>query len=1320
MAELLLHLADNSLNVTFGEHHLVVPWIDVAPNATIGQRIYEDAVAYGTQLFEQAFPDESLRNALTSLRANERLLLVIDDPLVTTIPWEYLRDTEGRLLTSRLTLVRFVSGADHHDTLDFTRPLHIVAVLVSPVDDPRLLDTEGEWQRVVSAVSKQGKSLTLTRVRPPTLDHLERTLTADRLTLVHFMGHSNSRDGKGLLVFEDAHARSHFIEAADFAETLAATNIFLVVLNSCRSAFAWDWTTFGNIARGLVREGVPYALGMQFSLPDDAAQVLSQGLYDFLVQGRSIEEAVRRTRRILEHSTTLRKTPWLAGIPVLYTSLREQPVGSLRLSEGHPVIQPDPERVRKTQDLTALPQATHFVGRSAEISQALDALLAYSPANFVVLHGLGGIDKTSLARAIVERIGYVYEDCVLTFSFETFARLDEGGQRTINEQFADRFYNWLARYYGLDPAHYPAIIDLQQAILQSRRHTRSLLVLDNIETLIDSLKQDHPVVKALATFVSRLKEEADPILLTSRMMPPAEWGSCSVIEVPGLQEDAGAELFFALLPANRKHLAPRAARLALSQRVEGHPLSIHLLAGRFAETTTNLATFLTNIEGELEKAEQTTPTSLEDPERQKTLYACMDYSVRRLTPEQRQVLDTVSLFQAPFLSEFAADVLNDEEQTPVHLQHLVRLGLLATELRTFKEGELLLLDLHPMLRWYIQHHLSERHTDLLERYGQVYEHLASQANQIEGGYDQSSLMRYLVRQSLPDFEAALQYLPPRGRSLLAYHLAHPYRRLGQNRRALALYTQALAIDQELGDVREVALTQNAMANVLRQLGKPQEALALYEQSLRTHQELGDVRGVAVTQVNFSQLLLQQGEPRRALHMLWDAYSSLHESGFLRDAHLIQSWLISTKEQVLGPEQFNKLWAEVITRAQPEWLASLQASSSPEQVHISPEQLNIIVANTMMVMTEMPEKRTEWRETIEEVLQQVQATKQVQDTEFFAALLALLKGQPSSLPVEHPYAEMLSKIQADIAAGGPQSGGSAITVPGEVIQAVRDFVNAEDWDATRAVVEAQQELLFQPEVEAFFEQNIAEARASGEERVVNILEQHLALLRTCKSIGIAEAFEQLAIAQAEQLPFDRELIPRTTAALLGSPQEKMAHLQYLKEQMTQTTDERLKALLHVIQLALFSRDLSQLGRELQGVYRQAWEAITVSVEAGGVDPGMFHLIINNTLAVLGPASSQRSEWRDTLVEMRNQATVQGNRNMTALLDAVIRLLDAGGKPDGLGLDLQGIYAQTWQTIVQQLLHIASDVAAPTMSSNTERTETENVREIEQKENNGEHL
>ena len=91
-----------------------------------------------------------------------------------------------------------------------------------------------------------------------------------------------------------------------------------------------------------------------------------------------------------------------------------------------------------------------------------------------------------------------------------------------------------------------------------------------------------------------------------------------------------------------------------------------------------------------------------------------------------------------------------------------------------------------------------------------------------------------------------------------------------------------------------------------------------------------------------------------------------------------------------------------------------------------------------------------------------------------------------------------------AAGGPESG----VILGEVIQAVRAFVNADDWAATRRVVEAHQALLFRPEVEEFFEANIAQARADGNEQAAEYLEMHLALLRACRMEGVAAVFDRL--------------------------------------------------------------------------------------------------------------------------------------------------------------------------------------------------------------------
>ena len=42
-----------------------------------------------------------------------------------------------------------------------------------------------------------------------------------------------------------------------------------------------------------------------------------------------------------------------------------------------------------------------------------------------------------------------------------------------------------------------------------------------------------------------------------------------------------------------------------------------------------------------------------------------------------------------------------------------------------------------------------------------------------------------------------------------------------------------------------------------------------------------------------------------------------------------------------------------------------------------------------------------------------------------------------------------------------------------------------------------------------------------------------------------------------------------------------------------------------------------------------------------------------------------------------------QELVALVDAVTGLLDARGNPVGLGMSLKGVYARTWQGIVENL-------------------------------------
>jgi CHAT domain len=271
MLELRLQRRGDMLDVQLGAYTATLPLLDVAVNEMTWQRIFEDAVAYGRDLFDRTFRTEQVRSLLAELPAQERLALVADDPIVAAIPWEYLRDTHGKLLAGRCAFVRGLPPEQRRAAFPFTEALDIVAMPVSPIDEPRTLNTEREWRNLVTAVSTLGADSVLTaqRVRPPTLKQMTRALRRQATSIVHFMGHSGSTGGKAVLAFEDARACTHLIDAADFADALTGS-VFLVIMTSCLSAVGAT-TTFGNIAHALVRRQVPYALGMQYVLPDDAA-----------------------------------------------------------------------------------------------------------------------------------------------------------------------------------------------------------------------------------------------------------------------------------------------------------------------------------------------------------------------------------------------------------------------------------------------------------------------------------------------------------------------------------------------------------------------------------------------------------------------------------------------------------------------------------------------------------------------------------------------------------------------------------------------------------------------------------------------------------------------------------------------------------------------------------------------------------------------------------------------------------------------------------------------------------------------------------------
>ncbi len=95
-----------------------------------------------------------------------------------------------------------------------------------------------------------------------------------------------------------------------------------------------------------------------------------------------------------------------------------------------------------------------------------------------------------------------------------------------------------------------------------------------------------------------------------------------------------------------------------------------------------------------------------------------------------------------------------------------------------------------------------------------------------------------------------------------------------------------------------------------------------------------------------------------------------------------------------------------------------------------------------------------------------------------------------------------------------------TDPRQLLRAIEAFIQADTWDGSRRVVEQHPELLTD-EAEEVLAQLVRLARAQGNEDAVQIFEEHRALLRRCREVGVARAFAEkmlppAALAAAERL------------------------------------------------------------------------------------------------------------------------------------------------------------------------------------------------------------
>ncbi len=921
--------------------------------------------------------------------------------------------------------------------------------------------------------------------------------------------------------------------------------------------------------------------------------------------------------------------------------------GGITSLDGSPNI----EEHQPQFEVSALPRAEgEFQGRIDELKQLGDLLTGDLRPRLVTIHGSGGQGKTALAREAAERFAYAWPGGVWATTLE-------------NLPGREVFVSDLARFLGIATQEIQDPAEIERQVLKQLNQRRTLIVLDNADTLVEAINANNKAAINLAQFLrGSLPSPLVSLLVTSREF--LGWDSEVGLkrDLEGLAPEEGARLF---QQASPQRVSDTQLVLAeeLSRKVDGHPLSLRLLGGAFNESAVSLSAFVKDFEVHLLQAEN---KYVGAEHRHRTLNACIDISVRYLDDELVDLFSRLWLFHAPFLPETAVEIFDPghddtkDEVSPVYnqLYTLWRRGLLVRETHSLREGTVHFYRVLPTIRPYIEKYLArvEEREKLLAGFGEAYAELV---RYLYHELDRGGVAAFIAFQSREDLERGVSYVTGVVRGFYLLRWGWILQRLFDTRRGLKLIEQALEIGQGQDRLLEWQ-TLNNIAGVYRATGQPQRALELYEQVLPLVREVGDRAGEATTLNNIAGVYQATGQPQRALELYEQTLPLVREVGdraqeaatlnnmaylFMDMQHYQKA--LAAFEQFVQLERAVNHYAGEIAGLVGAALLFYQFLGQPQQAVLQMEQ-----AIAVLLATGLPQDAA--GQTVEDL----QGILHVMRT---GSTLGEQRGNLSTMP----DAQIQQIVSNTVAA--------MTTVPDR----------RAEWHEViaKALQDAQQ-----PGADWQIEGEFFAAVLSildGEVPALPGDHPYAPALATIQE-GIADGgLEDDETPQDDTLPFDAELISGSIAALLGGPQEKMAYVQYLTAMSAQTRDEGLKALIQVIQLGLFGSDLSQLGQNLSGVYREAWEAIVVGVETDGVDSRLFTVILQNTLAVLGPRADQLGEWREALTRMRSRA-VEGNaQELVVLLDEVIALLDAGGNPDGLGTNLTGIYAQTWRTIVEKL-------------------------------------
>ena len=884
------------------------------------------------------------------------------------LPWEIVSEDHSFLCgpsTKPFAPVRRV-GNDAQDVEPQNRPLRVLFMASSPLNVTPVLAYEDEENRILQATGERQIELVVEESGSlPGLTERVEWHGEDHFDVFHLTGHADVRDDEPIFTMEDDVGLRQDVTASELAEAFGGRWPRLIFLSGCKTGEAPQEGILPSFCERMVEAGAPAVLGWALPVLDTTATQAAEELYHHLAVGVAIDETVARARAQLLKN---KAADW--HLLRLYADATElSPLVTAPGKKGREKLRVRPAQ-KEFLDAGAKGEVCareFFVGRRRAIQRCLRILRALTSSEDycegILLHGMGGLGKSSLAARLCERM-QGYQRVVLV------GKVDEDELREhLNEKLKNPDAAQVFDEKRL-PLKQRLVILLEQYIEEPM-----LFVFDDFEQNVEGYEEDNvqpdadrrALLKSDAQAVLRglleaIRETAceSRVLVTCRYLFAQPSRSAGLYEEPleRLRDAEERKKVMALeeglpnvtaeqrkkvseLAAGNPRLLERLYRVLADPQTDHQAilLALHakalvfreetllsMLLGQQSEVCRKVLALVSILELPITRAavEELTGGLPLDPDLERA--SALGLIETGKNPPENTVHYYVSGILRPLLTS-EIDGNQREEACARIAKHLYDNWWHAPESPKGPEAhELLRLallggveDVAVEITTDISCHLVYdsrfreakaiclRTLKSIEDYRVL--HQLARAEVVLGETGDAKVHYERSLELCPRVTAGLSEEVEETRSGILFNLGELQAQLGDVAEAMRLYRESLKIAEQIGDVRVKAATLHNMSGLQAQLGDVAEAMRLNEEALKFSEQIGDVRGKATTLHNMARLHAQRGDVAEAMRLYEEALEIEEKIGDVRGKAATLHQMAGLQEQLEDVAEAMRLYEE---------------------------------------------------------------------------------------------------------------------------------------------------------------------------------------------------------------------------------------------------------------------------------------------------------------------------------------------------------------------------------------------------------------------------